>query len=235
MPVTLPVSEVSGKGAVCCCIMALFLFYGCENREVATTQRPQEQIRYEGTIIAVGDSLTAGYGLPEDRAYPALLEEKLRKEGYNFRVINAGISGETSSGALSRIRWILAQDPDIVILETGANDGLRGIAIDLIKENISRTVQMIKEHNAEVILAGMQMVQNLGAGYTGTFAEIYPEVASEQDVILIPFFLKGVAGMPSLNQADTIHPKEEGYAIIVETVYPYVLQAIKAVKVPVGR
>jgi acyl-CoA thioesterase-1 len=222
--------NISGKMVICLCFIFLFFLAGCEDTREPVVDEPPEKIDFTGTIIAVGDSLTAGYGLAEEEAYPARLRERLREDGYDFHVINAGISGETSSGTLSRIKWILAQKPDIVILETGANDGLRGIKTDLIKENISGSVQMLKENNAEVILAGMQMVQNLGAGYTGTFAEIYPEIAREQDILLIPFFLKGVAGVPSLNQADTIHPTAEGYKIVAETIYPYVLQAIKRLK-----
>ncbi len=229
MQIKLPFRRVSEKWAVFCCVIVLFFLSGCENREFPGTEKPPEQARYEGTIIAVGDSLTAGLGLDEDNAYPALLRKKLLEDGYRFNVINAGISGETSSGTLSRMKWVLAQDPDIVILETGANDGLRGIKTELIKHNISEAVQMLKESNVEVILAGMQMLQNLGAVYTGAFAKNYPEIAREQGVLLVPFFLNGVAGDPSLNQEDTIHPTKEGYKIIVKTVYPYVLQAIKTI------
>ena len=207
-----------------------FLFVsGCERQEkVASADREAETPVYEGVIIAVGDSLTAGYGVAEQDAYPALLERKLKQNGYNFQVINAGISGETSSGALSRIGWIIAQQPDIVILETGANDGLRGIPPQVIYENIGKTVQLLKEGGVKVVLAGMQMLQNLGPVYTGEFADIYPKVAREQDIILVPFFLQEVAGSPPHNQADAIHPTAAGHRIIVETVYPYVLQAIQA-------
>ncbi len=211
---------------ICLCLTMLFFLAGCENKREPLPETTPEQIVFQGTIIAVGDSLTAGYGLAEDEAYPALLENRLRSDGYNYRIINAGISGETSSGTFARMKWILAQRPDIVILETGANDGMRGIQTDLIKENISRSVQILKEHNVSVILAGMRMLTNLGPGYRSAFAEIYPEVAREQDVLLIPFFLEGVAGVPSLNLADTIHPTAEGYKIITESIYPSVLQVI---------
>ena len=210
-----------------------FLFYslfltGCEQQErMPAADRAAEKPAYDGVIIAVGDSLTAGLGVAELEAYPALLERKLKKNGYNFQVINAGISGETSSGALSRIGWIIAQQPDIVILETGANDGLRGIPLKVIYDNISKTVQLLKEGGVTVVLAGMQMLQNLGPAYTREFAGLYQKVAREQDIILIPFFLQGVAGNPPLNQRDAIHPIAAGHRIIAETVYPYVLQAMK--------
>jgi acyl-CoA thioesterase-1 len=141
--------------------------------------------------------------------------------------VNAGISGETSSGALSRVAWVLKLRPDIVILETGANDGLRGIDPRVTRNNIDETIRILKENKVTVVLAGMRMVTNLGREFTRAFAAIYPELAGKHDVILVPFFLKGVAGEPSLNQADGIHPTPEGYRIVTETVYPFVLEAIE--------
>jgi acyl-CoA thioesterase-1 len=209
--------------------MIAVLLPGCEPRE---SQPPESKVqsapRFDGTIIAVGDSLTAGLGVAEDQAWPAILAEMLRQNGHAWQVINAGISGETSRGALSRAKWIVAQKPEVVILETGANDGLRGIPVPVIRENISRTVQILQQEGVTVVLAGMQMVRNLGPEYTGDFASLYPAVANEHDCILIPFFLEEVAGEPSLNQADSIHPNAAGHRIISETVYPYVVQAIAA-------
>lgn len=181
----------------------------------------------EGVIVAMGNSLTAGYGISENEAYPALLEKKLAADGYAYRVVNAGISGETSSGALSRVQWILTLKPDIVILETGANDGFRGIDPALVEKNIDETVRILQESGATVVLAGMQIVRNLGKEYTDAFNAIFPRVARKHGVILIPFFLEGVAGEPGLNQADTIHPTARGYEIITQTVYPHVVEAIK--------
>ncbi len=183
-----------------------------------------------GVIAAVGDSLTEGYGVDEEKAYPALLEKKLRASGHDYTVINAGISGETSSGTLSRVRWILTLKPDIVILETGANDGLRGIDPALTQKNIREIVRILKGEGVVVVLAGMEMVRNMGVNFTDAFRKIYPEVAAEEDIIFVPFFLKGVAGDPRLNQADGVHPRAAGYRIVVETVYPYVLDAIDRLK-----
>ncbi len=190
---------------------------------------PQRQSApvYEGTIVAVGNSLTAGLGVAEQFAYPALLERRLAAEGFRYRVVNAGISGETSSGTLSRIHWILTTKPDIVILETGANDGLRGIEPSLIRQNIQEIVRALKKANVAIILAGMQMVQNLGQEYTDAFRRIYPEIAKQFGIPLIPFFLAGVGGRTTLNQADGIHPTAEGYKMVVETVYPYAVAAIR--------
>lgn len=211
-------------------ITTCLIFFGCDQQK--NTQAPEETLsspktQFQGTIIAVGDSLTAGLGINETDAWPFLLQSELQKQGYNWQVINAGVSGETSSGTRARIKWILAQKPDIVILETGANDGLRGIPVDVIEKNITQAVQLLQEEGTKVILAGMQIVQNLGHEYTKEFAYIYPAVAKKQDCLLIPFFLKDVAGEPTLNQEDTIHPNEEGHKIIVNTVFPYVLNEIR--------
>lgn len=181
----------------------------------------------EGTIVALGDSLTEGLGIEEEFAYPAVLEQKLWEKGYQYHVINAGISGETSSGTLSRIKWLLTLKPDIVILVIGANDGFRGIETDLIESNIRAIVKQLNDHNATVVLGGMQIVQNLGQEYTSAFSEIYPEVARTENIILMPFFLEGVAAVQRLNQPDGIHPTAAGYQVIVDNLMPYVLEAIK--------
>ena len=212
------------------CLLFIYVLTGCDRQDnpSSNNSQPMQPAKiYEGTIIALGDSLTAGLGVAEKEAYPAVLEKKLQLNGYNWQVINGGISGETSSGALTRIDWIIAQQPDIVILETGANDGMRGIPIRVIKDNIRQAVMLLKEAGVEVVLAGMQMLQNLGPDYTKEFAAVYPVVAQEQKIILIPFFLEQVAGTPSLNLPDFIHPTPEGHKIVAQTVYPHVLKAIQ--------
>ena len=214
-------------GLVGSIIALLFFFAGCERHNEAAKPAPREEPTFEGTIVAVGDSLTAGLGVGEEDAYPARLERKLRSTGHNWRVVNAGISGETSSGALSRVAWVLKLRPDIVILETGANDGLRGIDPAVTRKNIDETIRILKQNRVTVVLAGMRMVTNLGPEFTRAFAAIYPELAGRHDLILVPFFLAGVAGEPALNQADGIHPTPEGYRIVTETVYPFVLEAIE--------
>ena len=222
---------------LCISILALSLATaGCDEKpsaapktnetehEEATAAKPAGR---EGIIAAVGDSLTAGFGLSEKEAYPARIEQRLLAEGYRYRVVNAGISGETSSGTLSRIKWVLTLEPHIVILETGANDGLRGLPTELVERNLNETIRILKEHNVIVVLAGMQILGNLGRDYATAFKEIYPRVAEKQRVILIPFFLESVAGEPRLNLPDTIHPTAEGHGIVADTVYPYVVEAIK--------
>ena len=208
-------------------IIALsLLVYGC-GEEPATFQKVEPEKNFEGTIVAVGDSLTEGLGVEEELAYPAVLKKKLHGLGYPYQVINAGISGETSSGTLARIKWILTLNPDIVILVIGANDGFRGIDPDLIKTNIQKIVKELKIQNVTVVLGAMQIVQNLGRDYTTAFEKIYPEVAQSETIILTPFFLSGVAANRKLNQADGIHPTADGYQIIVDNITPYVVEAIK--------
>lgn len=205
----------------------LLLMMGCDQ------QQPQQQAPKAsapnapaGVILAVGDSLTAGYGLDPDKAYPALLEKRLAKAGYHFKVINAGISGETSSGTRSRLSWTMSLKPDIVILETGANDGLRGIDPALIEANLTAIIEELKANGVIVVLAGMQMVYNLGLNYRRAFNGVYPAVARAQDVILMPFFLKDVAGVSKLNLSDGIHPNAKGYKKVVGNLWPYVIDAI---------
>jgi acyl-CoA thioesterase-1 len=211
-------------------LLILLLLHGCgeespTSMETRSEKKPEKKI--EGIIVAVGDSLTEGLGVEEELAYPAVLEERLREQGYRYQVVNAGLSGETSSGTLSRIKWVLTLKPDIVILVIGANDGFRGIDPGLIKSNIRTILKLLKENNVIVRLGGMQVVQNLGQDYTTAFTAIYPEVARSEDVIFIPFFLVGVAAEQELNQADGIHPTPEGYRAIVDNITPYVLEAIK--------
>ena len=202
-------------------------FHGCGEELTPAPPEPQT-LDYEGTIVAVGDSLTEGLGVEEELAYPAVLEKKLQDLGYPYQVMNAGISGETSSGTLSRVKWILTLNPDIVILVIGANDGFRGIDPDLIKTNIHRIVKELKDKNVIVVLGAMQIVQNLGKDYTTAFAKIYPEIARSENIILTPFFLNGVAANQKLNQADGIHPTAEGYQVIVDNITPSVVEAIKS-------
>jgi acyl-CoA thioesterase-1 len=215
------------KKILCCGFFLIVLLSGCKGGEQKNGQPQPVLPESAGTIIAVGDSLTAGLGVMENEAYPALLEERLRENGYPYRVVNAGVSGETSSGTLARIDWIISKQPDIVILESGANDALRGLPTKLIRKNLDKAITKLQAKNIEVVLAGMQIVQNLGPEYTASFTELYADLARERHVILIPFFLKGVAGVRRLNQADTIHPTAEGCGIVADTVYPYVVQAIE--------
>ena len=208
--------------------LTLLTAQGCGEEDTAPAEVGTEpEIQYEGTIVAVGDSLTEGLGVEEELAYPALLERKLGAMGYPYRVINAGNSGETSSGTLARVKWVLTLKPDIVILVIGANDGFRGIDPGLIRTNIRKTVKELKHQDVIVVLGAMQIVQNLGKEYTTAFANIYPAIAGSENIILTPFFLEGVAANRELNQTDGIHPTAAGYRVIVDNITPSVVEAIK--------
>ena len=210
-------------------LVLTLLVFGCGEESTAPVEpRAEPEKIFEGTIVAVGDSLTEGLGVEEDLAYPAVLEKRLGDMGYPYQVINAGNSGETSSGTLSRLKWVLTLKPDIVILVIGANDGFRGIDPDLIKTNIQKIVQELKHQKVIVVLGAMQIVQNLGKDYTTAFAKIYPDIARSEDIILTPFFLNGVAANRKYNQTDGIHPTAEGYQVIVDNITPSVVEAIEA-------
>ncbi|MGP4971792.1 arylesterase [Psychrobacter aquimaris] len=168
------------------------------------------------TILALGDSLTEGLGVDKDDNYPAQLEDRLQAMGYdNAKVINSGLSGETSTGLVNRLDWVLQTKPDVTILTIGANDAIRGIDVATIEANIRTAVKRLQDNGSVVILGGMSIYDNLGSDYVAAFSDIYPRVANDMNVTLIPFFLEGVGGDRELNQADAIHPTKEGYEIIV--------------------
>lgn len=169
-------------------------------------------------IVAFGDSLTAGLGVSRDEAYPAQLQRRLDQLDYRYRVINAGVSGETTAGGLRRIPWVLGSKPDVVILELGGNDGLRGLSLEQTTHNLSRIIEQLRQAGTTIILAGMKLPPNYGQDYIRGFEAIYPNLAKRYDLALIPFFLEGVAASPVLNQTDGIHPTREGYRIVVEQV-----------------
>jgi acyl-CoA thioesterase I len=173
------------------------------------------------TILFFGDSLTAGYGLSPEEAFPALVEKKLVQNGKPSKVVNAGLSGETSAGGLSRIDWILRQPVDIFVLELGANDGLRGLPLDQTQKNLQAIIDKVKARypKVRVVVAGMMVPPNMGQDYTTKFRKIFPEIAKKNNAVLIPFLLQDVAGNEKLNLADGIHPNVEGHRIVADNVY----------------
>lgn len=169
------------------------------------------------TILALGDSLTEGLGVDPDDNYPAQLEAKLKQMGYtNVDVVNSGLSGETSTGLVNRLDWVSQTEPDITILTIGANDAIRGLDVATVEKNIRTAVKHLQDNGSEVILGGMQIYDNLGNDYVKSFSAIYPRIAKDMNLKMIPFFLDGVGGKAELNQADAIHPTKEGYTIIVD-------------------
>ncbi len=177
-------------------------------------------------ILAFGDSLTAGLGLPAEGTFPSRLEARLRAEGVGAHVVNAGVSGDTTAGGLARLDWALADKPEIVILELGANDALRGIDPAIVRANLDAMIGKIQASGAKLLLMGMRAPPNLGEEYQHEFERIYPELARARGVTLYPFFLEGVAMDPKLNQPDGIHPNERGVAALVERIAPYVARLI---------
>lgn len=170
-------------------------------------------------IVVLGDSLTAGLGLPADESYPAVLQRKVDQAGYQYEVVNAGVSGDTSSGGRRRLDWELGGGARILILALGGNDALRGIPVESLKANLAAIIDGAKRRGADVLLAGMEAPPNLGPAYTGEFRNAFRDVAQQHEVPLIPFLLQGVAGISSLNQGDRIHPNREGARLVAEHVW----------------
>ena len=178
-------------------------------------------------VVALGDSLTAGLGLPRDQAYPALLQRKLKENGYAVEVVNAGISGDTSADGLRRTNWALDGDIRLLIVALGANDGLRGLPPRQMKENLQSIIHRARQRGIPVLLVGMEAPPNYGEQYADAFRQVFQELARENKVTLIPFLLEGVAGVTELNQRDGIHPTSAGAAHIADHLWPAVEKMIK--------
>jgi len=180
------------------------------------------------TILFFGNSLTAGYGIDPEESFAGRIQTRLDSLEKDFRVINGGLSGETTAGGLSRLDWFLEEEPYLFVLELGGNDGLRGIALTETKKNLLAIIDKVraKYPNTKIILAGMQIPPNMGQEYTEEFKGIYPAVAKEKSIELIPFLLESVAGNPELNLPDGIHPTAEGHRLVMETLWPYISKAL---------
>lgn len=176
------------------------------------------------TVLFFGDSLTAGYGLSSEEAFPALIEKELNKKMSRVKVINGGLSGETSAGGVSRIDWLLRQPIQIFVLELGANDGLRGLPLNRTRKNLQAIIDKVKTKNpgVKIVLAGMMVPPNMGNQYTSEFRGIYPDLAKKNNATLIPFLLEGVGGIEKLNQSDGIHPNVEGHKIVARNIAPVI-------------
>lgn len=213
-------------------LIVCILLWGCtqgqkeENRQVksnAANATQQQDQKDKPVILFFGNSITYGYGIDPENAFSSLVQEKLDSLGYNYLVINAGLSGETTASGNSRIEWVLKTVPEIFVLELGANDGLRGIDADETKKNLIQIINKVKQINPDVkiLLAGMEVPPSMGEDYAASMRKIYPEISEEEEIGLIPFILDGVAGEPDLNIEDGIHPTEEGHRIVAETVWKY--------------
>ncbi|WP_324028316.1 arylesterase [Maribacter sp. BPC-D8] len=222
--------------------LVVLLFVGCgETPEKKTPNTQTEAVSSvekeaisadDNVILFYGNSLTAAYGLDTKEGFPNRIQQRLDSLGLDYKVINSGLSGETTSGGLNRLDWVLNQPVDIFVLELGANDGLRGIPITESMNNLQSMIEMVKEKNSEtqIILAGMQIPPNMGADYASQFKMMYPALAESNDIRLIPFLLEGVAGIPKLNLEDGIHPTTEGQRIVTENVW----EILKTIVLPQG-
>lgn len=207
-------------------VLFAVLFASCDRSAPAPTPAPSAPKAPEARsaaatprIVFLGDSLTAGLGLPSDQSYPALIGKKLKERGYDFEIVNAGVSGDTSAGGSRRLDWSLEGDVRVLVLALGANDGLRGLPTDEMKKNLEAVLDRAKSRNIPVVLAGMEAPPNYGPDYTRAFRQVYIDLAKEYDVRFVPFLLLGVAGNPSLNQGDGIHPNARGAAIVADLVW----------------
>ena len=206
-----PGRAISWIGAAVCALLLLFA-------SPASASEPR--------IVVLGDSLTAGFGLAREDAFPARLEAALRAEGHRWRVVDAGVSGDTSAGGLARLDWALADRPEIVIVELGANDGLRGLPTERMEANLDAILARIGESGASILLAGMRAPANFGADYAAAFRAVYERLAARHRVALYPFFLEGVAMESALNQPDGIHPNAAGVDEIVRRILPHVVALV---------
>lgn len=227
----LPMAMMPKLLKFCYIILPLFLFSCGDSKSDKTTESQTSEERTDDTakpetknktILCFGDSITAGYGLDDtNEAFPALLQQKIDTLNLPYTVVNSGVSGETTAGGKSRIEWVIKQPVDIFLLELGANDGLRGVALSETHANLQAIIDVVKEKSPKttIILAGMELPPNMGQTYTTEFRELYADLAKKNNVEFIPFILKDVGGIASLNQGDGIHPNVEGHQILAETVW----------------
>lgn len=219
--------QIIRTAAILCFVSAAIIFSACgvstaeqQNNKRVEKKPPVQIVSDRPKIVAFGDSLTAGFGLAEKESYPYLLQERLKADGYNYEVVNAGVSGETSLGGLERIDWVLEQENvQILVLELGANDLLRGLPVARMKSNLSSIIKKAQAKNVEVLLCGMLAPPTMGAQYQREFVTAFPDLASEYKVEFMPFVLEGIALDPKLNQSDGIHPNAEGAKVLTANVY----------------
>ena len=223
-----------------CCIFLLIFIFSCKqdaskkttNAETTTpdTEINQTENNNVKTIVFFGDSLTAGYGLDDvNDAFPGIIQQKIDSLQLNYNIVNSGVSGETTSGGKNRIDWVLNQKPTVFILELGANDGLRGVPLKQSKENLQDIIDAVKKKYPEtiIVLAGMQIPPNMGQEYTNEFKNMFPDLATKNDLYLVPFLLENVGGISDLNQKDGIHPTKEGHQILAKNVWTVLKPILK--------
>ncbi|MCE7057411.1 arylesterase [Algoriphagus sp. AGSA1] len=198
-------------------------------KEQHTTEEAVDVKSDQKIILFFGNSLTAAYGIDPEDGFAGLTQQRIDSLGLDYKVINGGLSGETTAGGLSRLDWFLEEKPEVFILELGGNDGLRGIELSETKNNLIKIIDKVRSKfpDTKIILAGMQIPPNMGQAYAAEFTAMYPAVAEEKEVTLIPFLLENVGGIPGLNLPDGIHPTEEGHQIVFETIWPFIKNEIE--------
>lgn len=215
-------------------IMLLMVFFSCgqkspeststmDNREKSSPKKEKK------TVLIFGNSLTAGYGVEPEDSFVGILQQKIDSLDLNYRIINAGLSGETTASGLNRLDWFLEEEPHVFVLELGGNDGLRGLAVSETRKNLKKIINLIQDKypHTKILLAGMQIPPNMGREYSQEFKAIFPDLAEEENVHLIPFLLERVGGEASLNLPDGVHPNEEGHRIVADTVWEYLKPLLK--------
>lgn len=210
-------------------VLCLLVLTGCGNAPAENASNTKQATPAPGAVtepaaprprvVALGDSLTAGLGLSQEEAYPALLQKRIDAAGLGFEVVNAGVSGDTSAGGVRRLDWVLSGDTRVLIVALGANDGLRGLPVEQMKNNLETIISRAKARSIEVILAGMEAPPNFGPEYTAEFRNAFRDLAREHDLVFVPFLLDKVAGQSQLNQGDGIHPNAQGAEILAGTVW----------------
>ena len=208
------------RAALACVVFVVLLVASAAaDSQQRSASKPVATTSARPRIVFLGDSLTAGYGLERDQSVPSLIASRLAREGYAYDVVNAGVSGDTSAGGLSRLNWSLDGPVEVLVIELGANDGLRGLPVAAMKRNIAEIITRAQQRGIRVVLTGMEAPPNYGPAYTSEFRKAYQDLAREHKVVFVPFYLQGVAGIPSLNIADGIHPNPQGARIVEQTIW----------------
>ena len=192
-----------------------------------TTAFATEKIQEKVVVLALWDSLTAGFGVDTEENFPSRLQVKIDNAGLAYKVVNAGVSGDTTAGGVRRINWLMKHKPQIIILALGANDGLRGLSTDEMRSNLETMIRISQEHGVRVLLAGMKALPNYGKDYILKFESVYPELAKKYDLVYLPFLLEGVAGVRQYTRPDGLHPTGSGYKIIADLVWQYLQPMLK--------
>ena len=203
-------------------LVGLLIILG-KTENIMATQIKQEKL----VVLALGDSLTAGFGVDKEYSFPSRIQVKIDDENLGYKIVNAGISGDTTAGGVRRINWLMKHKPQVVILALGANDGLRGLSVDEMRSNLESMIRISHENNARVLLAGMKALPNYGTDYVERFESVYPELAKKYELVYLPFLLEGVAGVREHTRPDGLHPTASGYKIVADLVWQYLQPMLK--------